>query len=619
MIQKFKDFDSEKFKLKSVLEKFEEQEISDSNIDTSSDVKVINDDEYLLKLSKVVLNALKKSGVNDLKPYGLIVYLNGIPGVWFVNNDNLGKSFVIYKKNYVKYISIFNNFKLGEKNTANVTYSSAKAGIVDMLKLAVEDVKPDFINEATSKLDPTLPSTTYGPKHISTVISWSNEMKEYCVNRLNETSSLNSIANEIKSNYKTNPICRQICDSLGGEKSTTVTYAIAIIYDAMNKCFPSLKDVLPEYLKSIKPVVSKSVDDDFDSMDDEEDDEEIRKEFKKQEQEFEESMELIRETTNTFCHYVKQNGYLDNDEKGLFTTRGVYLTGSAGSGKSYAIQQALKENNMRENKDYIDVRNGGTNADELYRMFYKYNGKLILLDDSANVVSGSKRVAFWKAILQTQPKPVKYPRETNNNGFMYSVENKTRQERYFAEIGKKSNDEKLEFFKRKRRELSSKDFSGKELDNYISKLWEEELKDTKALMPDEFLFTGCVIIVGNMSPAELKTTVVKEGGARDWDAIRQRFQPIELDPPYKVIWEKIQKKLREQQKLSSTELPDEMCIIPRDMIDECIDEVNYLLNGGEGPQYIGISWRTIANIGGILHAKNRKLWKRKLKFMMEIS
>lgn len=620
MIKKFKDFDSEKFKLKSILEQFEEQDISDSDIDTSSDIKVISDDKYLLKMSKVVLNALKKSGIDDLKPYGLIVYLNDIPGVWFVNNTNSGKSFVIYKKNYIKYISIFNNFKLGEKNTANVTYSSAKTGIVDMLNLALEDVKPDFINEATSKVDPTLPSTTYGPKHIKIVMSWTNEMKEYCVNQLKESSSLNSIANDIKSKYDSNPICKQICDTVGGKSSSTVLYAIAIIYDAMNKCLPDTDGILPDYLKSVKPIVSKSVDDEFESEDDEYDHtEEMKKKLKKQQQEFEESMDLITEVTNTFCHYVKQNGYLDDDEKGLFTTRGLYITGSAGAGKSYAIHKALKDNNMREKIDYIDVGNRATDADALYRICYKYNGKLILLDDSANVVSGNKRIAFWKAILQTQPKPVNFPRETRNDNYMYSVGNKTRQDCYFAEIGKKSNEEKSEFFKKKRRELSSKDFSGKELDDYIASLWEQETKDTKALIPDEFLFTGCIIVVGNMTPTELKNVVVKEGGVRDWDAIRQRFQPLELNPPTEILWNQIQKKIREQQSLSPTELPDEMCIIPRDMIDDCVNEINYLLSGGEGSNYSNISWRIVANIGGILRASNKKLWKRKLKNMMELS
>lgn len=490
-----------------------------------------------------------------------------------------------------------------------------------MIKLAIEDVKPNFINEAaTSKTDPTLPSTTYGPKHIKIVMGWTNEMKEYCVKQLSVSSSLNSIANEIKSNYDSNPICRQICDSVGGKSSSTVLYTIAIIYDAMNKCLPITDSVLPDYLKSVKPRVSKSVDDDFETIDiDDDEDEKLKEKLKKQQQEFEESMELITEVTDTFCHYVKQNGYLDKDEKGLFTTRGLYITGSAGAGKSYAIHQALKANGMREKKDYIDVGNRTTDADALYRTCYQYNGKLILLDDSANIVSGNKRVAFWKAILQTNPKPVYFPRETRNDSHMYSVGRKTRQDCYFAEIGKKSNEEKAEFFKKKRRELSSKDFTGKELDNYIATLWEDEIKDTKALMPDEFLFTGCIIVVGNMSPSELKSVVVKEGGVRDWDAIRQRFQPVELNPPYQIIWEIIQKKIREQQSLSPTELPDEMCIIPRDITDDCIEEITYLLSGGEGPNYTNISWRTIVNIGGILHAKNRKLWKRKLKFMMENS
>ena len=123
-----------------------------------------------------------------------------------------------------------------------------------------------------------------------------------------------------------------------------------------------------------------------------------------------------------------------------------------------------------------------------------------------------------------------------------------------------------------------------------------------------------------MTHEELEKTVVQSGGKRDWEAIRQRFQPVEIDPPYEVMWNVIQKEIRKQQSMSEDELPSYSCIVPREYVDEFIDEVNLLLSGEEGNDYTGVSWRMAVQIGQALKGeKGRRLWKRRLRESMRVT
>lgn len=609
MLKKFKDFDVEQYRLKAILESLDESNTSDMNTDDFMLSTPISDDKYLLKMSRVIMKALKKAGYTNYVPYGTIVYLNKVPGVWFLNTEGEGKSIVACRNSYTKVIAVFNNFELGKDNKAEVTYSSEKVGLLDMINQAIDELKDDTIEEGVIN-EAFRAKAGYGKGHIDKVARWSESMKKFCVDALSTGMTPSKLAGEILKNLS-NPICEEIYNSFD-RKDTTLKYATNIIFDAMNKIYPEVEGVLDGSLAGVTPTLRKSIGDDYDV---EEHEKEMAKKLEKAQIDFEESTELAKDIIDTFCHYVKQNGQLNDDDRSVFLSKGLYITGRAGAGKSYALTETLKKNGMVNKRDYYYVGNGATDAESLYRTCYKYNGKLIILDDSANIVGGSNRIAFWKAILQTDPKPVRFPRETReSSSSMYIVDRKTRQEQYFAEIGQKTNEERSEFFKKKRREYGTKELSGRELDSIIAAEWDEVKKNTRPLIPDEFLFTGCIVIIGNMTHEELKRVVVKDGGERDWDAIRQRFQPIEINPPYEVMWNVIQKQLREQQAMTEEELPSDSCIIPREYIDEFIDEVNYLLEGNEGPDYTGVSWRLAATMGVTFKGgKGIKSWKRLLR------
>lgn len=616
MLKKFKDFDVEQYRVKHILESLEEKnseiEFDESLLDTP-----ISANKYLLKISKIIMKTLRKNGIEDYAPYGTVVYVNGVPGVWFSKDGDESKSIIACRNQYDKFIAVFNNFKIGGENKAIVTYSSSQIGIKDMIEQAVDDLKDDEINESLLN-EAFRAAAGYGEGHVKKVAAWSEAMKEFCVNALSSGMTPGKLATEILKNISSNPICADIYESFN-KKDSTIKYATNIIFDAMNKTYPELDGLLEGKLAASKPSLTKTIDVDYDVEAYEAEKEEKRKiELEKEQKKFEESMDMIADIVDTFCHYVKQNGQLDEDDESVFTTRGLYVTGRAGSGKSYTVKQVLKKNNMVEKKDYINVGNGATNADALYRLMYKWNGKLVILDDAANVVGGSTRIAFWKQLLQTDPETVKNPRETREDSNQYyEVNKKSRQERYFAEIGQKSNDEKNEFFKKRRKELASKDVSSKELDNTIANEWNDLKKTVRPLIPDEFLFTGCVVVIGNMTPEELEKSVVQSGGKRDWDAIRQRFQPVELNPPYEVMWSVIQETIRKQQAKSEDELPSYCCSVPREYVDEFIDEVNHLLSGEEGDRYTEISWRVVNQIGKALKGdKGRRHWKRLLREKM---
>ena len=620
MIKKFKDFDVEQYKKYSLYESLD-MSIENGGIDESLLNVPIGDDRYLVKITRIILNAFDKRGIKNYVPYGYTVYINGVPGVLFQNDDNERNCIVVCRTEYVKTIHVFDDFEFGHDNKARVTYTSEKLGFTDMINELIENISGG-LNEGILFEAKSGKGIGYSSKHIKIVAGWNSKMKEYVVKGL-ESMNPYKLSERIKMNASTDEICRDIVDSLSASTIKYGTYIIQHALDGDYSEFPELEYVLDDKMKAgAKPALTTSFGEDIDVEDYIAEKEERRKkEIEEQTKKFNDDIQTIKDITDTFCHYVKQNGILDDNDRSAFLSRGLYITGKAGVGKSHTVKEVLEKNNMIEKRDYYNVGTAPTTATELYKKMYKNNGKLIIFDDSSKIVSGANRIAFWKGVLQTDPEPVRYPREIgDNNNQFYEVGKKSRQQRYYAEIGEKSKEEKEEFMRKKDKawKTSKGDFeSYKDFRSLAEQEWEDMKKNTKELIPDEFTFEGCVIIIGNMSPAELQKDVMTYGGKRDWDAIRQRFQPIEMNPPAEAVWATIQKQIREQQAKSEDELPDSMCIVPRDYVDDFISEVNRLLSGDEGPNYTSISWRMASQIGTALKGdKGRRMWKSRLKEIM---
>ena len=340
---------------------------------------------------------------------------------------------------------------------------------------------------------------------------------------------------------------------------------------------------------------------------------------------YEKTMGRIKSIAEVMCNYVKQKGKLDNDDKSIMSRRGVLITGKGGIGKTHSIQTAFKEKNMVINRDYVWIASGNSTADSVYKLMYDFNGKILVFDDSPNIFEGDYRISMWKNALQTDLDKCRigYPGKESKLTVYDVIRLKgNRQKKYFTEIGRKSLDDKDEFYKKemKRYGIKFSGISGKpvptvssglsqeEVDDIMIKLddrWKDEEANTKPAMPNEFIFTGLVIIISNLS----RERFIQQVGQGNWDAISSRFTNFDISPMAESLWRVMKKRILRD--YNDKTIDDENCIIPRDMVEEFIEEVESLIPNKE---YQSINWRTIIMFHDILNGTpGRETWKETLR------
>ena len=276
------------------------------------------------------------------------------------------------------------------------------------------------------------------------------------------------------------------------------------------------------------------------------------------------------------------------------------------------------------NRDYVWAGSGNSTADSVYQLMYEYNGKLIVFDDSPNLFDGDYRVSMWKNALQTDIEDclIGYPgKESKLRVYNVRRLKGDRQKQYYTEIGRKSADDKTDFYKKEMKKYSlyyspsapggvaSKEDADQELiDLYMSKIddsWKDEEENTQPSMPNEFIFTGCVVIISNLE----RDGFINEVGKGNWDAISSRFDNYDISPYSETLWRVMKKKILDE--FENKSIPDDKCIIPRDMVEEFIEEVETLL---ADPNYQSINWRTLTMFHDVLNgAPGRATWKSKLR------
>ena len=133
-------------------------------------------------------------------------------------------------------------------------------------------------------------------------------------------------------------------------------------------------------------------------------------------------------------------------------------------------------------------------------------------------------------------------------------------------------------------------------------------------MPNKFKYKGVVVIISN----DTRDAFKKEVGVGNWNAIVDRMRSFDLHPMAESIWAVIKKILLKQRDMSEEVLPDKMCMIPRDIVDEFIEEVERLL---EMPQYREMTFRIVAkDMHRVLNgSKGRAHWKEDLAGLMDIN
>lgn len=79
----------------------------------------------------------------------------------------------------------------------------------------------------------------------------------------------------------------------------------------------------------------------------------------------------------------------------------LFISGRAGTGKTYNVEKALKDEGMREDEDYFKV-SGTVSVIEMYKKLYQYKTKLLVFDDCDSVFRDEQGRNILKGALDTK-------------------------------------------------------------------------------------------------------------------------------------------------------------------------------------------------------------------------
>lgn len=663
MIKKFKNFDADEFlnkkrALKEAVESVKNEdktmEVPDDDPDDIPEDEVIfgtpvYKDQYLLKISHIVGKKLKAAGLGNFGVAYNVVYLNNVPGVRFYEIEGT-RTIVCCRDTNEKSISIFNNFEVGKENVAIVTYSTKKLGFNDMIDQLVDDLKGGVVNEGVINEAADRYGSGWTVKEVMSFEKLDHDERDFVYGFIRKFGKTTAAAQFLALVSGGDPVASRVWkkykgtdDVKGGPvkymmdmANTVVTAANGVKQGGSYQAAVDdrILDNLIADCKGAGPAIVTKSEVPYDAGEEVDEFETRRAEMEaKHEAEIEEDAKNYEETigsmkaiTEAMCNYVKQNGKLDRDDKSIMSRRGILVTGKGGIGKTHSIKEALKEKNMVINRDYVWAGSGCSTADAVYKLMYDFNGKMLVFDDSPKLFDGDYRISMWKNALQTDLEDclIGYPGKESKLA-VYDVRRLKgdRQKKYYTEIGRKSLDDKAEFFKKEMKArgikysptskdkavpMASSDLSPEEADEIYDKLkerWKEEEANTKPSMPNEFIFTGVVIIISNYS----RDRFIQEVGTGNWDAISSRFTNFDVAPKAESLWRVMKKRILND--FNDKSIADENCAIPRDMVEEFIEEVESLISNKD---YQSINWRTITMFHDILNgAPGRKTWKSTLR------
>ena len=470
MIKSFKDFDNE---LNG--QKIYEAEVIDDVREENEDVfkeedvvvpELISDNKFLLKISKIVLKRLDASGLGDFGVHPTIINIDDVPGVYFYNYDNPSMNIVICRNTNGKHAYIFKDFVMGENNVADLVLSTTKLGFSDIIDQLISYLTPNAIEEGLI-CEWVEGSFNYSEKDVEKVANMPIDVRQTIVNLLKDDSA-NGVSKKIFNNNTVEPnatIYAAIEGIYGRVNQSNVKKVIDIFDRALNKktdheeVFNVLNDCKFGGKTAISSAsgISAMVDDDMEEFT-----EAYKKRVEQDTAEYESSMDRIYEMAVAMCRYVKQNGDLDDDDLSALPKRAMIITGKGGIGKSESIRRALEDEGMIEDRDYYNMTSGSTAVQALFKKLYDYNGKLLIFDDSGELFNSTYKLNMWKHALDpdVENADIELSRaatgDKSGDSRMYVPAGKTRQERYFLEVGHSSLEEKGKYQKKRFSELERK-------------------------------------------------------------------------------------------------------------------------------------------------------------------
>ena len=630
----------------------EDPDMKDEDVITGTPVY---SDKYLMKIANIIKKRLMKLNIGKFGIGYNVVYLNNIPGVWFFGIEGNEYNIVCCRNTNVKTISIFKEFKVGETNKAIVTYSTEKLGFTDMLGQLADDLQSNNNNVSEALLLETRFGDGYSEKNMANFkrIPWGDKVYLYDLLSTNGKQSAKAI---LTGKMASDKRVQSILATWSSVSAGAVKVLVGFIDDVMNdRAFPDgtkyadtnpdFKVARTEYLAKYKgsgPAVSTEYGEEYEVMDA---DEQARaaaaaEEARKAEEErirldtekYLKTIKGLEYTVTAMCNYVKQNGQLNNDDRSAMSRRGVILTGKGGIGKTKTLKTVLKERNMIKNKDFVWVSSESVTADKLYTLMYKYNGKLLIFDDTGDIFEGKYNGPLWKTALQTELEDceIGYPGKDSKLKVYDDRVLTDRQRRYFAEIGHKSEEEKIIFYKKemKKRGLSyntskfvkgsrsvvSEDptMSQQDIDflmGKIDELWKEETQNVEPSMPMHFIYSGVVVIISNMDRREF----IADMGENSWKALASRFKNYDINPLAESLWARIKSMILRE--YNDESIPDDFCAIPRNMTEDFIRVVEEQIADGKAD---GLTFRTITAFSVVLRgAPGLETWEEDLRYELE--
>lgn len=81
--------------------------------------------------------------------------------------------------------------------------------------------------------------------------------------------------------------------------------------------------------------------------------------------------------------------------------RGLFITGKAGTGKSYNVEAGLKDAGLKEDKDYFYVK-GSISSFQMFKKLYQYRDKIVVFDDADSVFADQEARNILKAALDSK-------------------------------------------------------------------------------------------------------------------------------------------------------------------------------------------------------------------------
>lgn len=356
-------------------------------------------------------------------------------------------------------------------------------------------------------------------------------------------------------------------------------------------------------------------------------------------------VEVIAEAMLRCSQQGGGGGTLAKLEGKISTSRGFFISGISGVGKSYGIREAIRKTKAKEGVDfkYLDYSTPIT----LYKQMYRFNDMVLIFEETEAMLEDTSVSKMLKVGLSPDEQErqnfqspasdagkAKTSLGKKYNGW-YDDSFLSRKERYYYDVGTVSDYDRRKMFKKIKKEIEDgekrkSDGEGKLSPEDIVKAAmnrvEQEIPNQQETQfPAQFTFNGYVIMTTNKSTYAFATD---KSLRENWAAIKSRFFTLDISPKYRVVWNWIKQKIDAEAK--NPDIPDEMRLVPLKgkaqdaTMENVVGFIDSIMEGAfnkNGEYYGAINLRTMSMLKKILMCEDndRKDWEDFIKNKMHIS